>query len=72
MAIKDEVYVAHLLTCEEKYRRDRVRYKIDPARGDRIRYRHLNRPHLRLLGRDFRPNLKLGDRTLKTIARMRF
>jgi len=72
MAIKDEVYVAHLLTCEEKYRRDRVRYKIDPARGDRIRYRHLNSPHLRLLGRDFRPNLKLGDRTLKTIARMRF
>jgi len=25
-----------------------------------------------LLGRDFRPNLKLGARTLKTIARMRF
>ena len=25
-----------------------------------------------MLGRDFRPNLKLGDRTLKTIARMRF
>ena len=71
-AIKDEVYVAHLLTFEEKYRRDRVRYKIDPARGNRIRYRHLNRPHLRLLGRDFRPNLKLGERTLKTIARMRF
>ncbi|MYF91811.1 MAG: indolepyruvate ferredoxin oxidoreductase, partial [Gemmatimonadetes bacterium] len=72
LAIKDEIYVAHLLTCEEKYRRDRRRYNIDPSRGDRIRYRHLNRPHLRLFGRDFRPDLKLGDRTLKWVARMKF
>ena len=72
LAIKDEIYVAHLLTCEEKYRRDRRRYNIDPTRGDRIRYRHLNRPHLRLFGRDFRPELTLGDRPLKLLARMRF
>ena len=72
LAIKDEVYVAHLLTCKEKYRRDRRRYNIDPSRGDRIRYRHLNRPHLRLFGRDFRPDIKLGDRPLKLIARMKF
>lgn len=72
LAIKDEIYVAHLLTCPEKYRRDRRRYNIDPSRGDRIHYRHLNRPHLRLFGRDFRPELKLGDRPLKWIARMRF
>ena len=72
LAIKDEIYVAHLLTCEEKYRRDRSRYNIDPSRGDRIRYRHLNRPHLRLFGRDFRPDLKLGDRSLKWVARMKF
>ena len=72
LAIKDEIYVAHLLTCEEKYRRDRIRYNIDPSRGDRIRYHHLNRPHLRLFGRDFRPDLKLGDRSLKWVARMKF
>ena len=72
LAIKDEIYVAYLLTCEEKYRRDRRRYNIDSSRGDRIRYRHLNRPHLRLLGRDFRPDLKLGDGPLKWIARMKF
>jgi indolepyruvate ferredoxin oxidoreductase len=44
MAIKDEVYVAELLTSEEKYTRDRERYNIDPALGDKVIYRHLNRP----------------------------
>ena len=38
----DEVYVAHIFTCKEKYRRD------------------------------FGPDLKLGDRALKGISRMRF
>jgi len=33
MIIKDEVYVAHLLTSEEKQRRDRARYQVDPSRG---------------------------------------
>lgn len=44
MAIKDEIYVAELLTSEEKYARDRERYNIDPALGDKVIYRHLNRP----------------------------
>jgi len=39
MLIKDEIYVAHLLTSEEKRRRDRARYQVDPARGDRLHYR---------------------------------
>jgi len=72
LAIKDEIYVAYLLTCEEKYRRDHRRYNIDPTRGDRIRYRHFNRPHFRFLGRDFRPDLKLGDLPLRLMARMKF
>jgi indolepyruvate ferredoxin oxidoreductase len=50
MVIKDEIYVAHLLTSEEKHRRDRDRYDVDPSRGDRIRYRHINRPHFDVLG----------------------
>ncbi|MFA5191588.1 MAG: DUF6537 domain-containing protein [Verrucomicrobiia bacterium] len=50
MIIKDEIYVAHLLTSEEKHRRDRARYDVDPARGDRIRYSHINRPHFDVLG----------------------
>ncbi len=44
MAIKDEIYVAELLTSEEKYTRDRDRYNIDPSLGDKVIYRHLNRP----------------------------
>ncbi|MCX6910393.1 MAG: 2-oxoacid:acceptor oxidoreductase family protein, partial [Verrucomicrobia bacterium] len=50
MIIKDEIYVAHLLTSEEKHRRDCARYDVDPARGDRIRYSHINRPHFDVLG----------------------
>jgi indolepyruvate ferredoxin oxidoreductase len=44
MAIKDEVYVAELLTSEEKYARDRERYNIEPGLGDKVVYRHFNRP----------------------------
>ena len=71
MIIKDEIYVAHLLTCPEKYHKDRARYNIDPQRGDRIVYRHLNRPHFRLFGRDFRPDLKMADWQLRLVARMK-
>jgi indolepyruvate ferredoxin oxidoreductase len=44
MAIKDEVWVAELLTSPEKYQRDKERYKIDEANGDRLAYVHFNRP----------------------------
>jgi indolepyruvate ferredoxin oxidoreductase len=54
MVIKDEVYVAHLLTSEEKTRRDHHRYHVDEERGDKIIYHHLNRPEFNILGRDIR------------------
>jgi indolepyruvate ferredoxin oxidoreductase len=54
MVIKDEVYVAHLLTSEEKTRRDQHRYHVDPNRGDKIVYHHLNRPEFNVLGHDIR------------------
>lgn len=54
MVIKDEVYVAHLLTSEEKARRDQHRYHVDEQRGDKIVYHHLNRPEFNVLGRDIR------------------
>jgi len=44
MAIKDEVYVAWLLSSEEKYEQDRERYNVRPELGDRMIHRHLNRP----------------------------
>ncbi len=48
MAIKDEVWVAVLLTSPEKYMRDKERYKIDEQNGDRISYVHFNRPRFTL------------------------
>ena len=54
MIIKDEVYVAHLLTSEEKTRRDNHRYHVDAQRGDKIIYHHLNRPEFVLFGRKLR------------------
>ena len=72
MIVKDEVYVAYLLTCKEKYERDHRRYNIDPKRGDRIVYKHLTRPHFRLLGKDFQPNIKTRDWQLQLIRKMKF
>ncbi len=72
MAIKDEVYVAHLLTSEEKRRADRARYQVDPARGDRIRYRHLNRPQFTILGREVAWDMKTRDWMLHLVRRMKW
>ena len=70
MAYKDEIYVAHLLTSEEKRRRDYERYMIDPKRGDRISYIHLTRPHFKPFGIDFMFDLKSRDWMLKVMRRM--
>ncbi|MCZ7635869.1 MAG: hypothetical protein M5U12_07385 [Verrucomicrobia bacterium] len=72
MAIKDEIYVAHLLTSEEKRRRDQARYQLDPTRGDRITYRHLNRPQFTLFGRDFAWDMKTRDWMLEILKRQRW
>ncbi len=72
MAIKDEIYVAHLLTSEEKHRRDQARYQVDPARGDRLEYRHLNRPQFTLLGREIAWDMKTRDWMLNLMKRLRW
>ena len=41
MLIKDGVFLAELATSPEKLARDRKKYNVNPANGDRIRYRHL-------------------------------
>lgn len=71
MAIKDEVWVAHLLTSEEKLRADRERYDIDPARGDRIRYLHINRPHFELFGRSFEWDMHTRNWMLHVMKRLK-
>jgi indolepyruvate ferredoxin oxidoreductase len=72
MAIKDEIWVAHLLTSEEKMRHDRERYGIDPKRGDRIRYLHINRPHFDVFGVRLEWDMKTRNWMLHLMKRLKF
>jgi indolepyruvate ferredoxin oxidoreductase len=72
MLIKDEPYVAAMLTSPEKYRRDAERFKVDPSRGDRIRYRHHNRPEFEVFGQKVRFKWKSTDWQLAMMARCRW
>jgi indolepyruvate ferredoxin oxidoreductase len=69
MLIKDEPYVAAMLTSPEKYAKDRRRFNVNPARGDRIIYRHYNRPEFVLFGRRFRFEWKSTDWQLRLVSR---
>jgi len=68
MLIKDEFYVAHLLTSYEKIRRDRQRYNVNPANGDRLRYRRTFHP--RIFGR--RIDLRVPHWSLYVLRNLRF
>jgi len=70
MLIKDEPYVAAMLTNPEKYKRDQRRWKVNPARGDKIRYVHLNRPEFEIFGRKVRFHWKSRDWQLRIMARL--
>jgi indolepyruvate ferredoxin oxidoreductase len=72
MLIKDEVYVAQLLTSPEKLERDKKRYNADETHGDRIRRVHFTRPKLRVFGRDFEFDWKARPWQLGLIKRMKF
>ncbi|MCE0483327.1 MAG: 2-oxoacid:acceptor oxidoreductase family protein [Methylacidiphilales bacterium] len=72
MAIKDEVYVAWLLTSEEKYERDRDRYNVRPELGDRLVHRHFNRPEFVLGHRSIRFHLKTRPWMLRLMRRAKF
>ena len=72
MLIKDEVYVAHLLTSEEKLERDKELYKIDTKNGDKVKYVHLNRPHFTVMGLDFEADIDARNWQLNLMKRMKF
>lgn len=72
MLIKDEVYVSALLTSPEKYRRDRKRFNVIPERGDKITYRHHNRPEFDLFGRRVRFEWKSRDWQLRIMSSCAF
>src|SRR5207253_860685 len=54
MLIKDEPYVAYLLTRYEKKQRDLAKYGVDAANGDRIVYRHHTKPEFVIAGKRIR------------------
>lgn len=68
MLIKDEFYVPALLTSVEKLRRDRQRYNVNPANGDRIKYRRTFHP--RFFGRKF--DIRVPHWSLYVLRNMRF
>ena len=72
MAIKDEIYVAYLLTREEKYQIDNERYHVDPSRGDKIVYRHLNRPEFVVAGQKIKFKLRSQDWMLRLMKNAKF
>ena len=72
MLIKDEVYVAHLLTSQEKLQRDKELYGVDTANGDKIRYVHLNRPHFSVMGLDLEGDIDTRNWQLNLMKRMKF
>jgi indolepyruvate ferredoxin oxidoreductase len=72
MAIKDEVYVAHLLTSPEKRQRDLARYRIDEANGDRLVYRHFTRPEFKVFGRTLRWDMDSRNWQLRLLRHLKF
>ncbi len=72
LAVKDEVHVSHLLTSARKLERDRLEFDIDPARGDRIRYRHFTTPQLTLFGQEFRFKLTTRNWQLRIMRHLRW
>jgi indolepyruvate ferredoxin oxidoreductase len=72
MEIKDEVYVAHLLTSPEKYEKDAKRFKVHLAHGDKIVYKHFNRPHFDILGMNIEFDFNSRDWMLNIMKKMKF
>jgi len=72
MLIKDPVFIAELATSPEKLARDREKYNVNPANGDRIVYRHLVAAEVPLGKRKFRAELAVPGWVMAALKRMRF
>ncbi len=72
MVIKDEIYVAHLLTSEEKRAHDRARYGVDPENGDRLTYRHFTRPRFTVFGKNIEFDITTRDWQLSLFKHLKF
>ncbi len=69
MLIKDEPYVAYLLTRYEKKQRDMAKYAIDPANGDRLVYRHHTSPEFPVGPYRLRLKITTTDWQLKLVSK---
>jgi indolepyruvate ferredoxin oxidoreductase len=72
MLIKDEPYVAYLLTRPEKKLRDHAKYNIDEANGDEIRYKRTNCPEIPLFGKKIRLTVRPYEWQYKLLAQFKF
>jgi indolepyruvate ferredoxin oxidoreductase len=72
MLIKDEPYVAYLLTRYEKKQRDLAKYNIDVANGDRLRYRHHTSPEFNIGKFRLRLRITTSDWQLRLVRHMKW
>jgi indolepyruvate ferredoxin oxidoreductase len=72
MLVKDEPYVAYLLTRYEKQQRDIVKYGVDVSNGDRIVYRHHTSPEFHIGRWRIRLRITTRDWHLKLVRHMKW
>jgi indolepyruvate ferredoxin oxidoreductase len=72
MLIKDEPYVAYLLTRYEKKQRDIAKYLVDESNGDRIVYRHHTNPEFNIGKHRIRLRITTTDWQLKLVQHMKW
>jgi indolepyruvate ferredoxin oxidoreductase len=70
--IKDEPYVAYLLTRYEKKVRDVAKYGVDESNGDRIVYRHHTNPEFNVGPWRIRFRITTTDWQLKLVSKMKW
>jgi indolepyruvate ferredoxin oxidoreductase len=72
MLIKDEPYVAYLLTRFEKKQRDIAKYGVDVSNGDHIVYRHHTSPEFNIGKRRIRLRITTSDWQLNLVRHMKW
>ena len=72
MLIKDEPYVAYLLTRYEKKQRDLAKYGVDVSNGDKLVYRHHTSPEFNIGRHRIRLKITTCDWHLNLVRRMKW
>jgi len=72
MLIKDEPYVAYLLTRYEKKQRDLAKYAVDVANGDTLVYRHHTSPEFNIGKFRIRLKITTTDWQLNLVRHMKW